>query len=63
MCRVEECERHEFNKGLCLPHYKEAIAPVEEKPKRKSRKKKVDNEEVITTDATEVVEERNDIDE
>lgn len=49
MCRIEDCERHELWGGLCLDHLREKYAP---QPQRKSRKKKVDNIEVVTTDET-----------
>ena len=58
MCRIKDCERYPFDRGLCLDHYRDALAP--EKPKRKTRKKKVDAVEVLTTDATDVAEERTD---
>lgn len=57
MCRIEGCERHEFNHGLCLDHTKNPDAPVK---KKRTRRKKVDAVEVLTTDATEVAEERTD---
>ena len=56
MCKMEKCERHEFDKGLCLIHLREAYAPVE-KPKRK-RSKKVDAVEVATNDDTTELETR-----
>jgi len=61
MCKKEKCERHEFDYGLCLAHLKEEFAPVQ--PKRRTRKKKVDAVELVTTDATEIKEERTDVDE
>ena len=61
MCNHENCERHEYDYGLCLPHLKEKFSLVSfevAKPKRKSRKKKVDAVEVETTDAPVEIEER-----
>lgn len=63
MCNVENCERHEYDYGLCLPHLKEkyslstyekAGAPVEEEKPKPRRKKKVDALEVETTDTEEL---------
>ena len=61
MCKHEKCERHEYDYGLCLPHLKEKFGLVEyevAKPKRKSRKKKVDAAEVVTNDETAELETR-----
>jgi len=55
MCSKNNCERHELWGGLCLDHLKEKFAP---KPKRRSRKKKVDAVEVETTDETSEMETR-----
>lgn len=60
MCKIDGCERHVLWNEMCLPHLKEALAP---KPKRKRRTKKVDAVELLTTDAVESNEERNDTDE
>lgn len=43
MCRVEDCERHEFDHGYCLPHLKavralEKPAKAPEKPVKAPRK-------------------------
>lgn len=63
MCKHENCERHEYDYGLCLPHLKEkyslstyekADAPVEETKPKRTRKKKVDAVEVVTNDETEM---------
>lgn len=54
MCRIEDCDRHTFDRGLCLTHLKEALNPTP-KRRRKSRKKKVDAAELMTTDSTEVM--------
>lgn len=59
MCRIEGCERHELWGGMCLTHLREELAP---KPKRKRRTKKVDAVELLTTDAVDSNEERNDDD-
>lgn len=66
MCKTKDCDRHEFDYGLCLVHLKEKwlkdgtlvveTAPVA--PKRKSRKKKVDAEVVTINDNTEELETR-----
>lgn len=61
MCKRDDCERHEYDYGYCLPHLKEEFGLVSyevRKPKSKSRKAKVDAEVVVTTDETEVVETR-----
>lgn len=66
MCKIEDCERHEFDRGMCLPHrkeyllYKDIAEREEEKPKR--RRKKIDAVEVVTADA-DINEERNDTEE
>lgn len=60
MCNVEECKRQEFNFGLCLDHLRVFLNP---EPVRKTRTKKIDTVEVLTTDATDVAEERNDTEE
>lgn len=51
MCSKKNCERHEFDYGLCLIHLKEAlgIEDVTTKKKRKGRKQ-IDAVEVMTTD-------------
>lgn len=45
MCRIEKCERHEFNNGLCLPHLKNPDAPVRKKRQPK-KKEEVEIQEV-----------------
>lgn len=54
MCVVEKCDRHEIWGGRCLPHLKEHLEVVDAttKPKRKSRKKKIDAEEILVNDET-----------
>lgn len=58
MCRLEKCDRHEFDHGLCLPHLKAALGIKDKTTKRKSRKRKVDAEEVVVNDDTNVLETR-----
>ena len=64
MCSKDKCERHEFDYGLCLDHLREkwlgdgTLVVEQTKPKRKSRKKKVDAEVVTTTDETSELEVR-----
>lgn len=64
MCKKDDCDRHEYDYGYCLPHLKEAwqkdgtLVIEEAKPKRKSRKKKVDAETVVTNDETTELETR-----
>jgi hypothetical protein len=53
MCKIEKCDRTEFDFGLCLDHLKEKVFGVKTKAKpRKSRKTKVDAVEVVTADDT-----------
>lgn len=59
MCRVDNCERHEFDHGYCLPHLKEARSEAQNAPVKaqqnksgtRRRNKKIDALEVVTADA------------
>ena len=61
MCKRKYCKEEAFDaRDLCLPHLKASLGlgPEPATPKRKSRKKVVDNEELLTTDDTDLQEER-----
>lgn len=65
MCRIRNCKRHEYDRGLCLTHLREALeAGVSYadasnwSPKDTRKKAKVDAVEVLTTDAPVELEER-----
>lgn len=62
MCKIKDCERHVFDRGLCLPHLKAvvfaadvdaAVASIEATEARmpKRRRKKIDAVEVVTADS------------
>lgn len=58
-CSIEDCTRHALWGGFCRDHLINPDAPVQ---KKKTRKKKIDAVEVLTTDA-DANEERTDINE
>lgn len=39
MCKIDNCNRHEFNHGLCLYHLKVDAGVIKPKPVKRARKK------------------------
>jgi len=51
MCTKEDCTRHEYDYGLCLPHLKEKMLGDKSiEPRQPPRKKKIDVVEVVVAD-------------